>query len=154
MNKNQKMIAYMVIGIIIVAGGVFWMAGDSGQTTNVGSGMSVNNINTTKSKGYTNMSVNDLNIALQNKDFVLINVHIPYIGDIKKTDADIPFNKIADNLDKLPKDKNTKIVLYCQSGRMSEIASEKLVELGYTNVFNLTGGMNEWRSQGHQLVQR
>lgn len=32
-------------------------------------------------------------------------------------------------------------MLYCRSGRMSEIAAAELVPLGYTNVWNPAGGM-------------
>ena len=56
---------------------------------------------------------------LAKKDFFLVNVHIPYEGEIAKTDAFIDYDTIVDHLDKLPKDKNASIVLYCRSGRMT-----------------------------------
>lgn len=93
---------------------------------------------------YTNISVAEMQSMLKNKDFTFINVHIPFEGDIPDTDLSIPFNEIEQNLDKLPEDKNAKIVLYCRSDRMSSIASETLVNLGYTNVWNLEGGMIAW----------
>jgi rhodanese-related sulfurtransferase len=93
---------------------------------------------------YTNISVAEMQSMLKNKDFTFINVHIPFEGDIPDTDLSIPYNEIDQNLDKLPEDKNAKIVLYCRSDRMSSIASETLVNLGYTNVWNLEGGMVAW----------
>jgi len=89
---------------------------------------------------------------LQNKDFVFINVHIPFEGSIEKTDAFVPYNQIEQNLDKFPQDKSAKIVLYCKSGRMSAIAAETLVRLGYTNIFNLKGGFLEWKRKGFPLL--
>lgn len=88
---------------------------------------------------------------LKNKDFYMVNVHNPYEGEIEKTDAFISYDEIDKNLDKLPKDKNAKIVVYCRSGRMSAEASQKLTELGYTNVYNQILGMHDWQSKGYPL---
>jgi len=98
---------------------------------------------------YKNMTVNELNQQLENKDFVLIDTHIPEQKHINGTDAFIPYDDIENQLDKLPKDKNVKIVLYCRTGRMSQIAAEKLAERGYTNVYNVVGGIAEWVKKGY-----
>ena len=100
---------------------------------------------------YKDVSVNELAAMLKNKDFVFINVHIPFAGDIAQTDLSIPYDEIEQNLSQLPTDKNAKVVLYCRSGRMSAIAAEKLASLGYTNIWNLDGGMVEWEQAGYEI---
>src|SRR3990167_5062871 len=95
---------------------------------------------------YKNISPLELNSQLKTKDFLFVNVHIPYEGEIEKTDLFIPYDEIEKNLDKLP--KNKKIILYCRSGRMSQEAADKLIKLGYRKVYNLTGGMHNWQSIG------
>jgi len=100
---------------------------------------------------YKDVSADELAAMLKNKDFVFINVHIPFAGDIAQTDLSIPYDEIEQNLSQFPTDKNAKIVLYCRSGRMSQIAAEKLVSLGYTNIWNLKGGMVEWEQAGFEI---
>jgi phage shock protein E len=102
---------------------------------------------------YTNVSPKELAAMLADKDFVLINVH-PTEGDIAGTDLSIPFDQITEpaNLAQLPSDKDAKIVVYCRSGRSSEIAANSLVALGYTDIWNLEGGMIEWVRQGYELI--
>lgn len=100
---------------------------------------------------YKNISADQLNTMLMNKDFVLINVHIPFAGNITKTDLSIPYDEIEQNLSRLPTDKSAKIVLYCRSGRMSANAAETLVQLGYTNVLNLKDGMVGWEQAGYEI---
>ena len=103
--------------------------------------------------GFTDITVTQLEAMLPNKDFTLVNVHIPFAGNIPQTDVSIPYNEIAQNVDKLPADRDAPIVLYCRSGAMSTAAAETLVGLGYTNILELDGGMNAWMAAGNSLTQ-
>ena len=55
----------------------------------------------------------------------------------------IPEYEIAARAEKELPDKDALILVYCRSGRRSKIASEELVELGYTNVKEF-GGIIDW----------
>jgi rhodanese-related sulfurtransferase len=79
-------------------------------------------------------------------------VHVPYEGEIEGTGAHVPYDAIESQLARLPADRRAPIALYCMSGRMSTIAAEKLVRLGYTAIVHLDGGMLAWDRAGYPLL--
>ena len=60
--------------------------------------------------------------------------------------VNIPNETIASGaIQQLP-DKEQLILVYCRSGNRSKQASEKLVNLGYTNIVEF-GGINDWSGE-------
>lgn len=55
----------------------------------------------------------------------------------------ISHEEIAEKAEEVLTDKDQLILVYCRSGRRSEIAAEALVELGYTNIKEF-GGIIDW----------
>lgn len=50
------------------------------------------------------------------------------------------------------KNKNSKIVIYCSLGVRSEDVAEKLKKAGYSNVYNLYGGIFEWKNNDLEVL--
>jgi phage shock protein E len=105
-------------------------------------------------ESYALISVETLSEMMETRrdDFVLINTHIPFEGNLPSTDYTVPYNEINQHLDLFPANKDAEIVLYCMSNRMALIAADDLVSAGYTNLKLLDGGMLAWQSAGQILV--
>ena len=149
-----------LIFIFVVTIASLVLAACSGQSSQPPSSSEVNMAEQTQEVpvegggSYTDISAAGLAAMLESKDFPMINVHIPYEGEIERTDLFIPFDEIAQNLDKLPADKDERVVLYCRSGSMSATAARELVSLGYTDVWNLDGGMIAWKQAGYPVLDK
>lgn len=50
---------------------------------------------------YTNVTATELQDLLNKKDFTFINVHIPFEGNLPKTDLSIPYDTIGAKLVKI-----------------------------------------------------
>jgi len=89
---------------------------------------------------------------VKKSDGFLVDVHIPEQTHIPGTDAHIPHNEINQNINRLPQDKNTPILVYCRSGNMSKRATREIAELGYTNVYELDGGINAYKEVNNEVI--
>jgi len=104
---------------------------------------------------YQTLTIDEFAAIIENQpeEYQIINVHIPYEGEVANTDAHIAYNDLDALLAAIP-DKDAPVILYCRSGNMSEQASRALVERGYTNVWDVPGGMAAWQSSGRELIDR
>ena len=79
------------------------------------------------------------------KDHVIIDARTEEefaTGHIKNAIL-IPEYEVAERAEQELPDKDALILVYCRSGRRSKIASEELVKLGYSNVYEF-GGIIDW----------
>src|SRR5215510_12567011 len=54
--------------------------------------------------------------------------------------------------DKALADRSQPIVVYCAGGVRSALAAKTLQDLGYTDVYSMRGGFNEWKNNGLPFV--
>jgi rhodanese-related sulfurtransferase len=94
------------------------------------------------------VSVHELKSMIDSKeDFQLIDVREPYEIEICSLGAiSIPLAEIPSRVEEISKDK--KVVVHCRSGARSGNAIGFLEQqYGFTNLYNLTGGILAWASE-------
>ncbi len=93
--------------------------------------------------------------SLREKGFFLVDVRSVEehdTGAIPGTDANIDFREMAKRHKEIGAGLEDHIVVYCQSGKRSNIAADTLTDLGYRNVYNIRGSMNAWMAAGYSLA--
>ncbi|GAG69301.1 unnamed protein product, partial [marine sediment metagenome] len=89
-------------------------------------------------------------IKKENKypNLIILDVRTPY--EYKKGhlyDAIlIPYDELEfeERISEIEGYKNSEIIVYCKSSHRSTLASEILVENGFTNIYNMLGGILAW----------
>lgn len=140
---------YARISLYMILFGIGWLSFVACQPacTDIGQELIVNG------GSYRVVSVKQLQTMLDDKDFTMINVHIPWQGDIPQIDLRLAYDQIEQNLDQLPQDKDTKILVYCLTSGMAKEAIATLLNQGYTNLRMLEGGTTAWDDVGVSLVK-
>jgi len=83
---------------------------------------------------------------LEGGEALLVNVH-PGAPTIPGTDVTVAL----DELDaEVPADRAARILIYCQTGRMSATAADELASEGYADVSYLRGGVEAWAAAGYE----
>ncbi len=74
-------------------------------------------------------------------------------GHIGAVDMRIRHDTLEFCLALLPEDKNVPIYSQCRSGKRSQFATDLLIENGYVNAVNVTGGIVAWEEAGYAIVK-
>jgi len=102
------------------------------------------------SEGVAIITPQQLQDMMAKEDVYLVNVHVPYEGEIPGTDAHIPYTDIASRLGEIPFDGRS-VVIYCRSGVTSGMASKSMVEAGAPPFYELEGGYLAWQAAGFEF---
>lgn len=92
------------------------------------------------------ITVFELNEKLNNgDDLFVLDVREPYEHKISNIGGTlIPLGELQDRLHEISEYKEKEVIVYCRSGSRSARACEIMLQEGFTNVWNLKGGVNHW----------
>lgn len=84
---------------------------------------------------------------INNNKKIIIDVrdekeHLKSESKIIKNTINIPLKQLERRIKCLRIDKGTQIIVFCDSGKRSKVATIILRDLGYTNVFDIGGYKN------------
>ena len=131
--------------LIFLAGFLLLSGCSASESQNISGG----NQDSDRDSGYRRVSMSEaVDIMATESDYIILDVRTPEeFSDKHIPDAvNIPNETIGtEEIDSLP-NKDQLILVYCRSGNRSKQASEKLADLGYTNVVEF-GGINDWTGE-------
>lgn len=123
------MITYIVLGVAVLGIAMYFKPSSNGK------------------EAYRNVSVDDLDNLLKDKNTILIDVRTQkeinqgVIGQPLEIELGVGMKQKMINLD-----KDKKYILYCRSGKRSTLASKMMSNLGFNDVNNLQGGYVAWKA--------
>jgi len=106
-----------------------------------------------KPASITNVTADEVYKMLSsNKDYFILDVRSKEEFDSGHIEGAylLPVSELENRLAELPQDK--PIIVYCRSGSRSTSAANILLEKGFKEIFNMTGGITEWQSKGFPVV--
>lgn len=150
-HKESHIIAIAVIIIIIISAVIVLIIPGPRESSEDTAVKNISydfvDINTTASRIM-------IDANLDNTDFVILDVRTPEEfsdGHLKNaTLMDFYESSFSDDLAKLDKEKT--YLVYCRTGSRSAQAAEMMIELGFKNVYNMVGGIIQWRELGYETV--
>ncbi|MBM7559982.1 rhodanese-like domain-containing protein [Marinitoga litoralis] len=99
-------------------------------------------------QSFQNIDPKEAYELIQTKDIIIIDVRTPgeyNSGHIENSiNIDYYNSSFKNELSKL--DKNKTYIIYCRSGNRSGKSLEIMRDLGFNNVYNITGGILKWKS--------
>lgn len=144
MKRNPRKVTLLSVGIILFFSTVTGMlsfgklhAGEGSTKTQT----EVKNISARQAK----------ELIDSNKDVFILDVRTQEEyneAHIKGANL-IPIQELEANLNKIPKDK--KVVVHCAKGKRSAKACEILKDKGLKELYNVEGGLNQWKSEGYPV---
>lgn len=102
------------------------------------------------------VSPNEAVVIMNDDQTIVVDVREPpefAEGHIEGA-RNIPLGKLDERVGELETHKNKPIIVNCQSGTRSLAAGKKLTKLGFTQVYEMKGGIFAWKDQNLPMTKK
>lgn len=83
-----------------------------------------------------------------NEDFFLLDVREGFEYMVSNLDGEhIPLGDLPSRIDEIQNHKDSEVIVMCRSGGRSGKAVEYLTNEGFSNIYNLKGGITAWSKE-------
>lgn len=95
----------------------------------------------------------EMQTLIDTKDVQLVDVRTPeeYKEGYIEHSQNIDFNSPTFDQDISKLDKSKPVILYCEGGRASAKCAEKLLDAGFIKIYDLEGGITQWKFKGLEV---
>ncbi|WP_299337065.1 rhodanese-like domain-containing protein [uncultured Psychroserpens sp.] len=99
------------------------------------------------------VSPEEIDSLLELEDVQLVDVRTPeeYKEGFIKHSQNIDFRSSTFDEDIVKLDKTKPVIVYCKSGKRSAQCSKKLKEAGFVKIYDLKGGITQWKFKGYEI---
>jgi phage shock protein E len=100
---------------------------------------------------YIDIPVSEAKIKVDSGEYFILDVRTREEYDAGHIAGSvlIPNEVLLNRLDEVPRDK--PILVYCRSGRRGAISSQDLIDNGFSEVYNMEGGIAAWQNAGYPI---
>lgn len=95
-------------------------------------------------------------LAIEKEDAIIVDIREEEELDVIRFDTthveNLPISSIIDTYSKLPKDK--PLIVACANGTRSVKIVNLFMVQGFTNVYNLDGGITQWYREGLPVLMQ
>jgi len=116
--------------------------------------MVILNCKSDEQEGVKVVTPEEMENILEMEDVQLVDVRTPeehdegYIANSQNIDYKSP--TFDEDIKKL--DKTKPVILYCKTGKRSAKCAKKLKEAGFEQIYELEGGITEWKYKGKDVI--
>ena len=150
LRKNLKNLMLLVVSVLLVSGTILAGGCAGGVSTPVQEAPSQIIEDITTQAAFAMIQDNQ-----NNPDFVILDVRTQEEVDEgyieKAINIDFYSKTFRDEIDRLDKEKT--YLIYCRSGSRSGRARDIMEELNFREVYNMLGGIVEWKADGLPIVK-
>ena len=103
---------------------------------------------------FTDLTAKEARAFIASEDPFILDVRTP--GEFQQghlPDAVlIPVQELAQRVGEIAKYRDQKVFIYCRSGNRSVVASNILIQAGFTDLYSLRYDIREWVQAGYPVV--
>lgn len=145
----SMILVLVLVGVVVALSGCTALQGTTSQNGNSSQNSAIRDISPQEASALIQQNINS-------DQLVILDVRTPSEFQAEHINGainrDVSAGVFRDQMKSKGMDMSKAYLVYCQSGTRSTTAAKIMQELGYTQIYNMKGGIGKWKDAGYPTV--